>query len=329
MRLAIIGASGFVGRHLVEHAIAADIDVVRIDRRPDTSRSRPQRERATQRVVPESASEATLRAALEGVDTAVHLAARVHQTGEHGPDLDATYLHANRDLALRWAVAAASTGVRRFVFVSSVKAVAERSTRPLDETCDARPEDAYGRSKLAAERALGSDPRLATLERVIVRPPLVYGPGVGANFLQLMRLAQLPIPLPLATATAPRTMISVANLADALLACARDPRAAGGTYFVGDPRDVSAAWLIRELRRISGRRAPLFAVPRAVLRAAAKLLGRADAVDRLFQPLQIDSSRIRAAIGWSPPQSTEGALAETWAHFNAAQGRGSRGSGIS
>jgi len=316
MRVAVIGASGFVGRHLVAHLAAARVEGIAINRRFDSAAASAA---PPPRIVPEYAGDSALRAALAGVDTAIHLVARVHQRRESDPRARDAYWRVNHQLALRWARAAVAAGVRRFVFVSSVKAVAETSAHPLDESCLPAPEDDYGRSKRAAEIDLMVDPALAGLERVIVRPPLVYGPGVGANFLRLMRIAAGPWPLPLAGARAPRSMISVANLADALLVCALSPVAAGRTYFVADAEDLSAARLIAELRGLQGRKAGLFRVPLPLLRALAAAAGQSEQLRRLFETLQVDSARIRSELGWSPPQSTGTGLAAVAEWFNATR----------
>jgi nucleoside-diphosphate-sugar epimerase len=304
VRIGIVGASGFVGRRLLADAVKAGFDPIGINRRAGPPAA------AEIRVVAPDAGDVELRSAIEGCAALVYLAARVHRREQRAGEVPDDYLRVNRDLALRWARSAAVAGVGRFVYVSSVKAVAETSALPLDESTPPRPEDAYGRSKLAAESDLLRGEGLEGLERIIVRPPLVYGPEVGANFLQLLRLAARRLPLPLAGAIAPRTMISVQNLADALLACARAPSGVPARlYFVGDARDLSVVEVIAELRRQLGRPPGLFRMPRSVLQALAVAAGRRAELVRLFEPLQIDSSRIRRELGWSPPQSTADGLA--------------------
>jgi UDP-glucose 4-epimerase len=260
-------------------------------------------------------------AALYDVDTVFHLAARVHQVGEQGSDVEADYRRANADATAALARAAIAAGARRFVFVSSVKVMGEVSTaRPFTEDDPPQPLDAYGRSKLAAEHALAQ--MAGQIEVSIVRPPLVYGPGVRANFLSLLKLAASGLPLPLGAARAPRSMVYIDNLVDALIACATRSRGSPATYFVSDGHDLAVAELVRVLRAELGRPARLWTLPGGLVRAAARMLGRADAAQRLFSPLQVDIDRIRRELGWSPPVTAEAGLRQTVRWFVEARARG-------
>jgi len=245
-------------------------------------------------------------------DAVVHLAARVHVMNETVVDPLAAYRATNVEGSLRVAAAARRAGARRFVFVSSVKAIGEASTgRPLGETDEAAPSDPYGISKLEAERALFDYGRASGLEIVIVRPPLVYGPGVRANFLQLMNAIAKGIPLPLGAITARRSLVFVDNLADALVHCVTDPRAAGETFHVTDGRDLSVPELARALATPLHAPARLVPVPAGVLRLAGRLSGRSAQIDRLIGELRLDSSHIRERLNWYPPHTVEHGLLET------------------
>jgi UDP-glucose 4-epimerase len=180
--------------------------------------------------------------------------------------------------------------------------------------------DPYGWSKAEAERLLGDASRHPGLECVIVRPPLVYGPRVKANFLRLMRLVDSGVPLPLASVANHRSLLFVGNLADALRTCIGHPRAAGRAFTVSDGEDVSTPELIRRIARALGRPARLFPFPVALLRLAGGLAGQRQAIDRLTGDLTIDSSSIRAALGWRAPFSMELGLAETAAWYRAHRG---------
>jgi len=321
VKLAIIGAAGFIGRHLSRHAAAAGWQVTRIVRRPETSVD-PRLAGIRTVIVADDAAHAARIEALRDHEVAICLAARNHRMRDRAPDPLQACLAGNRDAPLDWARCSLRAGLRRFVFVSSVKAAAERSTAPLRETDPPAPEDAYGISKLAAEQGLMLPGPLDTIERVVVRPPLVYGPQVGANFGLLLRLAASGLPLPLGGALAPRSLLSATNLCDALLACAGSPAAAGRCFYAADGQDLSVAELLARLRAAAVLPPRLFAVPPALLRAGAALAGRGEYLRRLVEPLQVDTSAIRTALRWSPPQAVDDALRETMAwHLASRRGK--------
>ncbi|MGF6570706.1 nucleoside-diphosphate-sugar epimerase [Paraburkholderia sp. GAS333] len=245
-------------------------------------------------------------------DCVVHLAARVHMLNDDASDPDAAFHATNVEGALRVARAAVRHGTRRFVFVSSIKAIAEDDAgRPLREDDTPRPQDPYGRSKLAAEKALIEYGNEMGLEVVIVRPPLVYGPEVRANFLRLMDAISKGLPLPLALVAARRSLVYVDNLADALMCCAIDPRAARGCFHVADDDAPTVVELIETLGKHLQKPARLFPVPVAWLRLAGRATGRSAQIDRLIGSLQVDASRIRSVLGWQSPYSVEEGLATT------------------
>ncbi|GGI54442.1 hypothetical protein GCM10011430_16160 [Oxalicibacterium solurbis] len=219
---------------------------------------------------------------------------------------------ATKDLARQ----AARHGVHRFVFVSSIKVNGEMTQYASFKASDVpAPLDAYGQSKLEAELALQQISRETGLEVVIVRPPLVYGPGVGANFLRLMQLVQKGIPLPLGAIHNLRSLVALDNLVDLLIVCAENLAAAGRTFLVSDDHDVSTPELVRMLATAMGRRARLVPVPVGCLAAGAALLGKSAAADRLLGSLQVDIRETRSVLGWEPVVSTEEAIGATVAHF--------------
>jgi len=251
-------------------------------------------------------------------DSVVHLAARVHVMQDNTADTLAAYRSTNVRAALRVAAAARRAGARRFVFVSSIKAMAESSSgRPIVETDEPRPSDPYGISKLEAERALMEYGRESGLEIVILRPPLVYGPGVRANFLQLMNAIARGVPLPIGAITARRSLVFVDNLADALVHCTTDPRAAWQTFHVTDDRDVSVSELARGLAMQLHAPARLVPVPVGLLKLAGRLTGRSAVIDRLVGELRLDSSHICERLRWYPPYSFEHGLLKTAAWYRA------------
>lgn len=306
MKVLLTGATGFVGRALHPLLLRAG-HAVRLAVR------RPLADGAEQVVVGEIGPDTDWTGAFAGVDVVVHLAARVHQMKDTAVDPLAACRATNTFGTERLARAAARDGVRRLVFVSSVKAVGERTAPGLRWTEDmpARPEDAYGQSKLEAEQALARVAQETGLEVVIVRPPLVYGPGVGANFRSLLRVVASGWPLPLGCVDNRRSLVAVGNLASALLACVTHPAAAGGTYFVTDGDDVSTAELVRRIAIALSRPSRLLPLPVPLLRLAGALTGHASTVQRLTESMAVDSTRIRRDLGWMPPLSMQQALADT------------------
>lgn len=246
------------------------------------------------------------------VDCLIHLAARVHVMHEKSSDPLAAYRASNLDGTLRLAEAAANNGVRRFVFLSSIKALGD-SDRGVPWREDDPPLvlDAYGASKREAEQALLALARNTGMDVVIVRPPLVYGPGVRANFLRLLGAAARQMPLPLGRVTAPRSLVSVHNLADALIRCALHDAAPGRIYHVTDGIDLTTVQLVTTLGRLFNKPARLLPVPPILLRWAGLLVGRSAEIQRLISPMRVDCSRICNELDWQAPYSVEQELLET------------------
>lgn len=245
-------------------------------------------------------------------DCLVHLAARVHVMRERAADPEAAFRATNVEGSLRVAEAAYRHGVRRLVYVSSIKALGETDGgTPLREADRPRPEDAYGRSKCEAELALRAFGARNGLDVVIVRPPLVYGPGVRANFLSLMRAIASGLPLPVEAVVARRSLVYVGNLAHALVVCATDPGAVNGCFHVSDGEDLSVPALARAIGHHLGQPARLIPVPVPWLRAIGKIAHRGPQVDRLVGSLRVDISHLRTALGWQPRFTMSEGLAVT------------------
>lgn len=208
---------------------------------------------------------------------------------------------------------AAEAGVRRFLYMSSIKAMGDATPPGRAFRADdmPRPEDAYGRAKLASERALQKIADASGLELVILRPPLVYGPGVGGNFRALMRLAASGLPLPVAALDNRRSLIFLDNLVDLVAAAALHPAAAGRVLLAADGADLSTPALVRILAQGQGRVARLLALPDAVFAVLRQLPGVGPAVSRLTLSLQVDDAATRAVLGWSPPVTAEAGLLAT------------------
>jgi UDP-N-acetyl-alpha-D-quinovosamine dehydrogenase len=251
--------------------------------------------------------------ALKGVDTVIHLAARVHVMKDKAADPLTEFLKVNLYGTSNLARQAAGAGVKRLVFASSVKVNGEQTKegQVFSENDEPDPQDPYAISKLQAEEVLQSIAKDTGLEVVIVRPPLVYGPGVKGNFFRLLTAIDKGIPLPLAGANNLRSLVYVGNLVDAMAACATHPAAAGQTYLVSDGEDVSTAMLVERISRLLGRNSRSFNFPPGLLRAAATVLGRTAQVNRLFDSLRVNDQKLRGQLGWTPPYTMEQGLGDT------------------
>jgi nucleoside-diphosphate-sugar epimerase len=247
--------------------------------------------------------------ALSGADAVIHLAARVPAEGTETEDT--IFLHTNAFITERVVRAAARAGVRRFIYVSSAKAVGERSgVDSWNEDTKPQPSEAYGRSKLIGEklaRTLGAE---LEMEVVIVRPPMVFGPGVGGNFRQLIALARIGhwIPLPLAGISNRRSTLFVHNLADALVLLSHHPAAAGQTFFISDGTARSTPDIVRAMGAARGANARLFRVSQSALIAMARFARLGSRMEKLCASLEVDDARLRRITGWAPPFSFDEAI---------------------
>lgn len=308
MKILVTGAGGFVGDALCRRLSASGCHVVGVFR--DTPAPRDWMET---RIVGDLTQLDDFADVVGQTDAVVHLAARVHMMRDAAADPDAAYRQANSDVTRRLAQAAAASGTGLFVFLSSVKVNGEETSgAPFSEHDEPAPEDAYGRSKRDAEDVLREIAATTSMAVTTLRVPLVYGAGVRANFASLLRICDTVLPLPLDGITENRrSLLYLGNLTHALetiLNAGHDP---SGTYLLSDGEDLSTAALVGHLRHSLNRRAPRFPVSASILRAAAALLGKRDAVRRLCGSLQVDSTGFREAFGWAPPFSPAQGIAAT------------------
>lgn len=247
--------------------------------------------------------------AVEGVSVVIHCAARVHVMNESVPDSLPAFRKANVEGTVGLARWAAKSGVKRFIFISSIKVNgSETADFPFKASDIPSPVDPYGISKCEAEAALRSISSETGLEVVVIRPPLVYGPGVKANFLSMMRWLDLGIPLPLGAIKNKRSLVAVGNLTDLIVTCIDNPAAAGQIFLVSDGDDLSTTELLRRMALALGKGAKLLPVPAAWLRFVASIVGKSAVAERLCGSLQVDIQHTREVLKWCPPISVDTAL---------------------
>lgn len=302
MRVLVTGATGFVGKALVTRLVGDRRMAVRAAVRRASSEVPAAAERM---VAGDLRPDADWFPSLAGVDAVVHLAARVHVMHDEAARPLEAFRYVNVAGTLNLARQAARAGARRFVFLSSVKVHGESGI--CSETATLAPKDPYGLSKYEAEIGLHQIGLETGLQIVIVRPPLVYGPGVKANFHALTRAVARGIPLPFGAVRNQRSLVGLDNLVDFIVACIDNP-AADETFLVSDGEDLSTADLIRRLARAMGRPARLIPVPASLLMFGASLLGQRDVAQRLLGSLQVDISKARRVLGWTPPISVDEGL---------------------
>jgi nucleoside-diphosphate-sugar epimerase len=256
---------------------------------------------------------------LKGIDVVIHTAGRAHVMREYAADPLVEYRRANVDLTVRLARQAASAGVRRFVFISSVKVNGEKTILGFPFTADQTPgpKDSYAVSKCEAEIELFNIAEETGLEIVVIRTPLVYGPGVKGNFATMIRWVRKGIPIPLGAVHNCRSMVALENLVDFIVLCAdcsRSPRAANQVFLVSDGDDVSTTDILRRVAWAYGVKPRLVPVSVSLIKGIASLLGKAEVADRLLGSLVVDSSKVRELLGWRPVVSMEEQLTKMALH---------------
>jgi nucleoside-diphosphate-sugar epimerase len=309
LRVGVTGATGFVARALFSHQ-ADDVQFVAISRQAVTA------EKIIWRPGPDLSASTDWRPVLEGIDSLVHLAGRVHLA----PDKDASaYFAENCAGTVKLAEDAAAVGVRRFVFLSSAKVLGDESgNEALAESAPVCPGDNYAESKLAAERGLAA--LGGAMRFTILRPPLVYGPGVKANFLALLSAVARGLPMPLASIQNRRSLIGVDNLAAVIVACIRSTKSEGRVYHVTDGMPLSSPDLVRAIASALGKPPRLFAFPVRMLEACGAAMGRAETIKRLTRSLELDDSAIRTELGWRPIRTFKDGIADTARWYKSVYG---------
>lgn len=307
--IGVTGATGFIGAALVEHLARSYGQVTAFSRRAALCQGVAN---VHWRTLPELGSATDFGDLFDGIDCLIHCAARVHVMHDTAGDPLKEFRKVNRDGTLALADAAAKAGVRRFVFLSSIKVNGEATVpgAPFGPDDEPNPADPYGVSKLEAEVGLAELADRTGMELIIVRPVLVYGPGVRANFAAIARLAATGLPLPLGSAHNRRSLLFLGNLVDFIGKLATGPLPRGRVFLPSDGEAVTTAHLVRALATAQGRRARLLGIPPYAIRAVAHLAGKGAVTDRLFGNLETDTAHLSDA-GWQPPFSFEQGLRDT------------------
>jgi UDP-N-acetyl-alpha-D-quinovosamine dehydrogenase len=250
--------------------------------------------------------------ALDGIDVVVHLAGRVHVLRETFADPDAEFHRVNTLGTEHLAWAAADAGVERLVFASSVGVLGQATSGlAFTEEHEPSPQNLYAVSKWDAERAVHEVAAETGLEYVILRPPLIYGPGVKANFLRLLELVDRRLPLPFGSIDNRRSLLYVGNVADVILECVSNPRAASETFLLSDGEDVSTPDLVRHISFALGRRPLVLPFPLGLIRGLGQLTGKLAMIEPLLDSLVVDSGKVRRTLNWKPPYTLEEGLRDT------------------
>lgn len=314
MRVLLTGATGFVGRAVQARLVADGQCALRNAVRQPAYAVPPGLEVC---LSPSLGPTADWREALQGIDVVLHCAARVHVMNEQVVDPLAEFRRVNVEGTLTLARQAVAAGVCRFVFVSSIKVNGERTGPNAAFRADdvPMPSDPYGVSKREAEDGLLALSAETGLEVVIVRPPLIYGPGVKANFQSMLRWLQKGVPLPLGAINNRRSLVALDNLVDLLVLCLSHPAAAGECFLVSDGEDLSTSELLRRLSHALGQPERLLPVPQAWIKGVAWLIGRQDLSQRICGSLQVNIDKTRERLGWTPPLTVDQGLASAATHF--------------
>ncbi len=309
----ITGATGFVGRVLVDRVLESP-RCVRVALRQDSNLFSSEVDKV---IVENLAAKTNWGKALEQVDAVVHLAARVHVMQDSVSNPLEEFRKVNTEGTLNLARQAAEAGVKRFVFISSIKVNGEftKDGTPFTAMDVPAPQDPYGVSKLEAEQGLLVLAKETGMEVVIIRPPLVYGPGVKANFLKMMAGLNKGIPLPLGAVHNKRSLVALDNLVDLILTCIEHPAAANETFLVSDDEDLSTPELLQRMAASMGKSARLLPVSEWLIKFGAALLGKSGIAQRLLSSLQLDITKTKEVLSWTPPISVDEGLKKTAEDF--------------
>ncbi|MEE1979618.1 SDR family oxidoreductase [Shewanella xiamenensis] len=318
----LTGASGFLGAELLSQLVERAVLPIRTYGRRISNRFNSNYDNNVCHVIGEISNEVNYDYVLSGVDVIIHCAARVHMMNDKTEDPIAAFKEVNTFGTLNFARQAATAGVKRFIFVSTIKVNGESTSgcSPFRFNDDCQPQDPYGTSKADAEIELKKLATETGMEVVIIRPTLVYGPGVKANFASLMNLVSKGIPLPFGCITHnKRSLVSITNLVDLIITCIDHPKAFNQVFLVSDDHDVSTSEMVREMAKALDKPSVQVPIPIWCYKLAGKLFNKSDVVDRLTGSLQVDISHTKETLGWKPPQTLQEGFKQTAQAFLQAK----------
>lgn len=314
MKILLTGYSGFLGAYLVQ-ALKSDYDLILLGRTKSDSLN-------CEYVFCDMTLPFDFQEAVSSCDIVIHMAARVHVMHEQELNPLSVFREINTHSTISLAQQAALSGVKRFIFISSIKVNGDSTTdrKPYTMNDDPVPEDPYGISKAEAERGLLDIAENSGMEVVIIRPPLVYGKGVKANFSSLLNLVSKGLPLPFGCITQnKRSLVSVSNLVDLIITCIDHPKAANQVFLVSDDHDVSTSEMVREMAKALGKPTWQLPIPIWCYKFVGKLFNKSDVIDRLTESLQVDISHTKDTLGWKPPQTLQEGFKQTAQAFLQAK----------
>lgn len=298
MNILLTGSTGFIGKSLSAALKCTSHNLISVVRSHATN---------SQVVIPDIDGDTDWTNILPGIDVVIHLAARVHVMKESSKDSLGLYRRANVDATANLAKQSSEFGVKRFIFLSSIKAMGSQTLdgKPFTPYSICHPEDPYGKSKLEAELAIREITRLSNMDMAIIRPPLVYGPGVKANFQSMIKLIQMGIPLPFGGINNKRSLLGIDNLVDLIINCVENPAAANQILLASDDEDLSTSELLSHMSKALDLPCRLFRLPVVIQKLAANFPPTAPFVDRLYGSLQVDISETKKILDWRPPFSVD------------------------
>lgn len=305
--IGVTGANGFIGRALVSRLVHDGTPVTAFARDPDTIQSSTV---LNIREFPELDRTSDFSNVTRGIDVLIHCAARVHVMNDSSADPLSVFLNANFEATVNLAYSAAKAGVARFIFISSIKVNgdATKAGKPFTEQCPTTTQDPYGISKYRAEKELMEIAEQTGMEVVIIRPVLVYGPGVKGNMSRLIKLVRKKWPLPFGSVDNKRSMIGITNLVDLIIICLDHPRARNQIFLASDGNDRSLSQILRSLSDVNDSRSMTFRFPARVLKYFLYCIGKRDIADRLLGSLQVDISKAKKELGWIPKMKVDDEL---------------------